>query len=127
MTMMLSLMMLSGTTEDTANATQGIIVVLLWIFAGIVIYFIPAIAAHKKPQSGSVLALNFFLGWTFVGWVVALAWALKKPEPRIVMSGGPPLPAAPPPAPSVFCSGCGKYSQAGSKFCSSCGGALATA
>jgi hypothetical protein len=126
--MMLSLMMLSGTTEDTANATQGFIVVLVWIFAGIVIYFIPAIAAHKKPQSGSVLALNFFLGWTFVGWVVALAWALKNPE-RIVMSAppAPPLQAAPPPAPSVFCSGCGKYSQAGSKFCSSCGGALATA
>ncbi|MEO1822288.1 superinfection immunity protein [Dehalococcoides mccartyi] len=22
--------------------------------------------------------MNFFLGWTFIGWVVALVWSVKK-------------------------------------------------
>jgi hypothetical protein len=77
-----SLMIGFATTDDNAHMAQGAILFVALIF----IYFIPAIAAHKKPQSGSVLALNFFLGWTFVGWVVALAWALKNPERQI--SGG---------------------------------------
>jgi hypothetical protein len=39
------------------------------------IYFLPAIVAKKKRCYNSVLVVNFFLGWTLIGWVVALAWA----------------------------------------------------
>jgi hypothetical protein len=41
------------------------------------VYFIPALMAYsnKKKNSGAILALNLFLGWTFIGWVVALVWA----------------------------------------------------
>jgi hypothetical protein len=44
------------------------------------IYFIPAIVAHKKKhrQSTSILILNLFLGWTLIGWVLALVWATLK-------------------------------------------------
>jgi hypothetical protein len=43
------------------------------------IYFIPAIVAYerKHPSRAGVLTLNFFLGWTFIGWVVSLAWAFS--------------------------------------------------
>jgi Superinfection immunity protein/zinc-ribbon domain len=80
--------------------------------------------AWNKPDFGSVLAINFFLGWTLVGWVVALAWALKseaKPT-QVVVQQSPAAPGL-----AVFCSACGKYSQHGSKFCSHCGHSLVSA
>ena len=44
------------------------------------VYFIPTFVAwhNKKANSGAIAAVNIFLGWTFVGWVVALAWAMMK-------------------------------------------------
>jgi len=45
---------------------------------GIALYFLPTIIAavrHKKDIVGIVL-VNIFLGWTFIGWIVALIWAL---------------------------------------------------
>lgn len=50
------------------------------IFLMILIYFIPSFVAldNKKKNKGAIFATNLFLGWTFVGWVVALVWALTK-------------------------------------------------
>lgn len=38
-------------------------------------YFFPTIIAASRShhQTGMVAVLNIFLGWTFIGWVVALA------------------------------------------------------
>jgi len=51
-------------------------------FAGIVImlviYFIPTFCASDKKNFNSIAMLNLFLGWTFIGWVVALVWGLSK-------------------------------------------------
>lgn len=49
----------------------------VWILLIGVIYFSPAINAYskKKRNRKAVLVLNFFLGWTLIGWVVALVWA----------------------------------------------------
>ncbi len=46
----------------------------------IFIYFIPAINAYsnKKNNRSSVLVINIFLGWTLIGWVVALAMSAGK-------------------------------------------------
>jgi Superinfection immunity protein len=45
-------------------------------------YFLPfAIAFNKKrANSGAIFALNLFLGWSLIGWVVALVWALKEEQ-----------------------------------------------
>ncbi len=46
----------------------------------ICIYFIPGFVAqnnHHKDEN-SIWILNIFLGWTFIGWVIALIWAVKK-------------------------------------------------
>ena len=42
-------------------------------------YFLPfAIAFYKKRvNTGAIFALNLFLGWTLIGWVISLVWALK--------------------------------------------------
>jgi Na+/H+-dicarboxylate symporter len=54
-----------------------IVLVLLLIFC--VPYFIPSIIAYRRRKANrvAILAVNILLGWTFVGWVVALVWALK--------------------------------------------------
>lgn len=44
------------------------------------LYFLPSIMAHKKRSSKAIFALNLFLGWTLIGWVVAICWA-ASPEP----------------------------------------------
>ena len=50
----------------------------------IALYFVPTIVALSRdmPNKGSTIAINVFLGWTVVGWVVALAMALGDPTPR---------------------------------------------
>jgi hypothetical protein len=50
----------------------------LGIFILIVVYFIPSVCASEKKNFSSIFALNLFLGWTFIGWVVALVWGLSK-------------------------------------------------
>jgi len=42
-------------------------------------YFLPfAIAFNRKrANTGAIFALNLFLGWSLVGWVLALVWSLK--------------------------------------------------
>ena len=46
------------------------------------LYFVPSfIAVNKnKRNKNAIFALNLLLGWTFVGWVVALVWSLIKEE-----------------------------------------------
>ena len=50
---------------------------------GFVVYFLPAIVgfARSKRDAGRILLLNFFLGWTAIGWIVALVWALRQEAP----------------------------------------------
>jgi Superinfection immunity protein len=41
------------------------------------LYFIPTIVAaiRRHQNAEAILVLNLFLGWTFIGWVLALVWA----------------------------------------------------
>lgn len=53
------------------------VIVLIMMIAA---YFAPTIVAissdHKNTASISIV--NVLLGWTLLGWVIALAWAFKK-------------------------------------------------
>jgi hypothetical protein len=40
--------------------------------------------ARSKRDTASIVLLNFFLGWTMIGWVVALVWAFKTDVPVMV-------------------------------------------
>ena len=53
---------------------------------GFVLYFLPAIIgfARSKRDAGAILVLNLLLGWTAIGWVIALVWALKQDTPVVV-------------------------------------------
>jgi ABC-type sugar transport system permease subunit len=60
---------------------------LLVVLAVFLVYLAPALLAKRKRNSTEIFALNLFLGWTFIGWVVALVWALIKNEPQQGQSG----------------------------------------
>jgi hypothetical protein len=51
---------------------------LLIVFIGIALYFMPAYIGRNKKNAGAILALNLLLGWTFLGWVIAMVWAITK-------------------------------------------------
>jgi len=47
-------------------------------------YLLPTLVATSDhhPHTQSIFVVNFFLGWTLIGWVVALAWATMPITPR---------------------------------------------
>lgn len=101
------------------NSSLGVV----FIIAIIALYFLPTIVAGEKSQKGSVFVLNLFLGWTLIGWVVALSWAVK-PEPKpmqVNVSQNQPTAVST----AVLCANCGKYSASDAQFCSHCGSRLA--
>jgi hypothetical protein len=66
-------------------------IVLLIIVAAL--YFTPSIIAimRKKTNMAPIIIIDILLGWTFVGWVVALVWAAaaeKTPQTVIVNNYG---------------------------------------
>ena len=51
-----------------------------------VMYFLPSIIALAKSKRDllAIFLLNFFLGWSVIGWFVALIWAAKNDVPMMV-------------------------------------------
>lgn len=50
---------------------------IILVLSIVATYFMPFIVACRRHRRNAVAIgmLNFFLGWTFVGWVIALVWA----------------------------------------------------
>jgi hypothetical protein len=44
------------------------------------VYMTPALIAHRAHTANreAVTVVNLLLGWTFIGWVIALAMAIKR-------------------------------------------------
>ena len=100
-------------------------------------YFLPTIIAYvrKVTNVGSVFVINFFLGWTFVGWIVALAMSVKTKLPSGLSSqvtvvtgsnvqlkdqGVVTVPSATG-ATRRECNRCNQDLPVGAKFCIKCG------
>lgn len=68
---------------------SGAVVAIAWILAVVTFfYLLPwAIAATRnKSNQGGIFLLNFFLGWSFVGWVIALVMACgTDPQSNVVV------------------------------------------
>lgn len=59
---------------DTMSVISGIFTFAICLF----VYFLPSIIGGSKKNIGAIFALNLLLGWTLIGWIVALIWALTK-------------------------------------------------
>jgi len=57
-------------------------IILFFLLSFALAYFLPSIVAiaRKKKNAVAIFMLNLFLGWSFVGWVVALVWALMRDD-----------------------------------------------
>lgn len=71
---------------------------LFFAALSICVYFIPSYVADKNNHKNmtAIFLLNIFLGWSILGWVIALIWASSKSQPdRIIVHNPTPVPAAP--------------------------------
>lgn len=113
---------------------------LLFFLVSVAFYFLPAIIAHRRSHREylKIFLVNLLLGWSLIGWVVALVWALATPKdtgtyqpaahaaPTQPMApsqqmGWSPV-AAPAPAAGVRrCAKCGAEIVASPGFCANCG------
>lgn len=61
---------------------------LLVILAAVgmaLVYLLPTIVAHQRNHASlaAIFVVNLFLGWTLLGWVVALAWAFAASATKV--------------------------------------------
>ena len=65
--------------EGEESLIGGLIRVLLGIVFLMTIYMLPTGIAllRNKRNKASIFVLNLLLGWTFVGWVIALVWGVS--------------------------------------------------
>ncbi len=86
-----------ATVYSATVANIASIIGVLGGFATLVaLYFlpVPTACARLHPQRDSILALIILLGWSFLGWAVALVWAYSAPRLGSALpTAGPPSPA----------------------------------
>ena len=80
------------------------------------LYFMPTIVGHNHRNVLSIFLVNFFLGWTVIGWIVAMIWACSaEARPQVLMIAGPG------PGAARYCCHCGTLNVAAARFCAACG------
>lgn len=54
------------------------IITILCVVPAIYIYFLPGMLATSRSHRDNmaIFALNLFTGWTILGWLLSLVWAL---------------------------------------------------
>jgi hypothetical protein len=64
----------------SSSALQG----LFYLAIAFIIYFLPSVVAEKRKHAstGGIVILNLLLGWTVLGWIIALVWACSGLPPH---------------------------------------------
>lgn len=78
------------------------VLAVLIILSALLWYFSPSIVAsrRKHPSQMGIAALNLFLGWTGLGWLIAMIWALSnnREKQTVVVVGNAPVETSAPAA-----------------------------
>lgn len=92
------------------SAAMGFVYLLVLV----ILYFLPWLIAmlNRHRQIAGIFFLNLFLGWTLVGWVVALVWAVQS---------GAAKPVRPTIDPTRKCPHCAEVIKAEARVCRFCG------
>ncbi len=92
----------------------ALLVLLLWL------YFLPAWLARKRQHNNltALFVLNLLLGWTLLGWVAALIWALAEAPKVAVATPAPSSAPTEPRRPCPFCAEPILPAAAVCRFCS---------
>jgi hypothetical protein len=77
------------------------------------LYFLPSIIGKDKRDAMGIFLVNFFLGWTLIGWVLAFLWACASDRPAYMQYAPSGL--------AHFCSNCGTPAAPVVRYCSGCG------
>ena len=78
------------------------------------LYFLPTLVGHNKRNVLSIFLVNFFLGWTVIGWIIAMVWACSaETQPQVLVIAGPGA--------ARYCCHCGTISVPAARFCATCG------
>jgi len=111
--MVLMALMLQENGQDSVTALRAVsglmgVMLLIVLVGG---YFVPSIVAlvKKKRNTGAIVLVNVLLGWSVVGWIVALVWAVTNDVPVVQVNQnyyGQPAPQA---------------RSVGDRFCQRCG------
>lgn len=92
---------LADTSTSAGSAIGGLLLAIIIITISFAAYMAPSIVAYLRhvKDLGSIIVLNFFLGWSIVGWVVAMAMAFRTDTTGVMsplqMGYQPPMPGHP--------------------------------
>lgn len=85
---------MSGQIITTKSGKSGQATIAWVITVCTIGYMLPwAVAASRgKSNAGSIGWLNLFLGWTFIGWIIALVMACGAHQAVAYQPAAPPSP-----------------------------------
>ncbi|HXU27378.1 MAG TPA: SHOCT domain-containing protein [Bacteroidia bacterium] len=64
--------------QETVSVIVVAIIIIVIALPSIILYMLPYIISRGKSFSSSVFWFNLLLGWTFIGWIIALVWAVSE-------------------------------------------------
>jgi uncharacterized membrane protein len=67
---------------ERSVTTASVLLVIAVGIVGLAVYLLPSLAGRRRRKAGAIAWLNVLLGWTVIGWVVALLWAMKADDDR---------------------------------------------
>jgi hypothetical protein len=59
-----------------------VVLIIVALAGAAAVYLLPSIIGRHRRNAAAIIRLNLFLGWTVVGWFVAMFWTIKTDDDR---------------------------------------------